>query len=93
MNLRTRPPRVRSEAVSISKVSFSISTIFAPEVIEFAAAARKKGLPVDHVNAAGFVLTLRDPETKPAPEPCERIDTPFANPWDHIYAADKKRPS
>ena len=32
MNLRTWPPRVRNEAVSISKVSFSISTICAPEV-------------------------------------------------------------
>ena len=32
MNLRTWPPRVRNEAVSVSKVSFSISTICAPEV-------------------------------------------------------------
>jgi hypothetical protein len=48
------------------------------EAIKFAAAARKAGLPVDRVNAAGFVLTLRDPEAaaKPASEPCERIDTP-----------------
>jgi hypothetical protein len=32
------------------------------EAIEFAAAAGRAGLPIDRVNAAGFVLTLRDPE-------------------------------
>jgi hypothetical protein len=32
------------------------------EAIAFAAAAKKAGLPIDRVSAAGFVLALRDPE-------------------------------